>query len=157
MSKDDDLDVSARLQDGWQYRVKFEDGSVEHFRDRDNLASVRARVLAAKTAARSSTAPVTDKTAEAVHVDFSGARANEGDAEEEMIGPVRGKGFAEANKIVSIVYSDTDGSEIPGQAFEAAVALLDVQRAALANLQSQAIGQAAGQTEGGDSAEGMLG
>ena len=138
-----DMDVDGRVHDGWQYRLKFEDGSVEHFRDRDALAAVQARMGTAKLAVSSGMA----KTFEDVIVSFSGARGVEGvDADgKTQIGLVQGKGYALASKVVAVSYSATDGTEAPSQAFEAAMALLDVQRAALAQL---AAGGAQEGTEG---------
>ena len=126
----DDMEVDGRLDDGWQYRVKFDDGSVEHLRDHDAIAAVAARLGAAKIAAMSGTSKF-----EEVSVPFSGARAAEGP--EGELGPVRGKGVVLAHKVVALAYTSTDGTEVPNQAYEAAVALLDIQRAALASLGQQ--------------------
>ena len=146
--KDEDLDVDSRLQDGWNFRVHFIDGSVEYFRDHDNLASVRARLVAAKES---------EEGGRATFIDFSGAKEVEGLTEEgaSILGSLRGKGFAEAKRVQSIVYSASDGTEASSQAYEAAVALLDVQRAALSALQEQVSG---GKREQGDEgSEGLLG
>lgn len=148
----DDTDNDGRVHDGFQYRLKFKDGSVEFVRDHDNISAVWARIGAAKLAIAMQTA----KTYDDASIAFSGAKAVEGPDNE--LGPVRGKARFHVGEIAGLVYTTSDGTEIPNQAFEAAVALLDVQRAALVQMasQNQMAGQGAG-TKTDDDNEALLG
>lgn len=159
---DTDLDVAGRLNDGFQYRLVFVDGTVEYLRDHDAIGAVKARLLGARTASAKAAADGNFAlSVEASHVDFSGAREVEGldDKGAPQIGPVRQKGYVDAVRVQSVSYSDVDGTQPSNAAFEAAAALLDVQRAAqmqlMETLSKQQVPAGGESADEGD--EGLLG
>ena len=119
---DDDLDVDGRIQGGWQYRLELQGGAITYRRDRDRLSNVLGR-----------------KPDENGRLWFSGAQAMEPAPDGgQVLGPVRQKGAILAAQVVGITYTAQDGTETPDQAYQGAVALLDVLTVAIRNLQDQA-------------------
>ncbi len=129
MSKDEkDMESDGRLHDGYQYKIKMDDGTTDYLRDHDDIVAVRARLVRAQSVLIPGDQDV-EKARALSLVDFSGARDLEDGNE---IGPVRGKGFVDASRVIGVGYTELDGTQASQMAYESCAAFFDVQRAAVA-------------------------